>query len=52
MTMAYILVNSRFQLVLRFNMENWARANFILSSRKKNILVDPQNFEYKDQHHK
>ena len=28
-------------------MENWARANFILSSRKKNILVDRQNFEYK-----
>ena len=28
-------------------MENWARANFILSSRKKNILVDCQNFEYK-----
>ena len=47
MTMAYILVNSRFQLVLRFNMENWARANCILSSRKRKILVDRQNFGYK-----
>ena len=28
-------------------MENWARSIFILSSRKKNILVDSQNFEYK-----
>ena len=28
-------------------MENWARANFILSSRKKNILEDRQNFEFK-----
>ena len=39
--------NLRFQLVLRFNMENWAQANFILSSRKKNILVDRQNFGHK-----
>ena len=39
--------NSRFKLVLKFNMENWARANFILSSRKKNILEDRQNFEFK-----
>ena len=31
-------------------MENWASANFILSSRKKNILVDSQNFEYKFNH--
>jgi len=28
-------------------MENWTRANLILSSRKKNILVDHQNFEFK-----
>ena len=28
-------------------MENWARANFILSSRKKNILVYYQNFVFK-----
>ena len=28
-------------------MENWARSIFILSSRKKNILVDSQNFKYK-----
>ena len=27
-------------------MKNWARANFILSSRKKKILLDRQNFGY------
>ena len=31
-------------------MENWARANFILSSRKKKILLDRQNFKYKFNH--
>ena len=28
-------------------MDNWAQANFILPGRKKNILVDRQNFKYK-----
>ena len=28
-------------------MENWTRTNLILSSRKKNILVDRQNFKFK-----